>query len=193
MRTFYDFFIPFLSGLVHDIEILCFVTANIVTNKWSRFVLVIWIFVAYTLMQSYTAKLSSIFTVNQLNFPLSKEDYVGFQHTSFVKDFLITDLGLKASKLRNYSRIEEFHEAMSRGSRKGGIDVIFGEIPYMKLFINRYGSEYRMRGPTYKPDGFGFVSFFFLHSSLQTKSTWVKIDSGFLHIYSGISHGKSTG
>lgn len=115
---------------------------------------------AYTLMQSYTAKLSSIFTVNQLNFPLSKEYYVGFQHSSFVKDFLITDLGLKSSKLRNYSRIEEFHDAMTRGSRKGGIDVIFGEIPYMKLFINRYGSEYRMRGPTYKPDGFGFVSFF---------------------------------
>lgn len=123
-------------------------------------------------MQSYTAKLSSIFTVSQLNFPLSKEYYVGFQHSSFVKDFLINDLGLKLSKLRNYSKIEEFHDAMTRGSRRGGIDVIFGEIPYMKLFINRYGSKYKMRGPTFKPDGFAFVSFFFklfLHSSLQTK------------------------
>lgn len=134
-----------------------------VANNWSSFVLVVWLFVAYILMQSYTAKLSSIFTVDQLNFAFSKNYYVGYQHGSFVHDFLINELHLEESKLRNYSSIEEYHDAMSLGGKRGGIDAIYAEIPYMKLLLNRYGSQYRIVGPTHKTDGFGFVSFSFLY------------------------------
>ncbi|XP_027069308.2 glutamate receptor 2.5-like [Coffea arabica] len=108
-------------------------------------------------MQSYTAKLSSIFTVDQLEFSFSEEYYVGHQHGSFTRDFLIIELHLNESKLRSYRRFEDYHDAMSRGSRKGGIDAIVVESPYMKLFLNRYGSEYRMAGRTYKTQGFGFA------------------------------------
>lgn len=38
-----------------------------VGNNWARFVLVLWLFLAYVLMQSYTANLSSILTVGQLS------------------------------------------------------------------------------------------------------------------------------
>ncbi|KAL3535329.1 hypothetical protein ACH5RR_003790 [Cinchona calisaya] len=139
------------------IAALAFPERNMVANKWSMFVLVVWLFVAYILMQSYTAKLSAIFTVDQLNFAFSKDYYIGYQHGSFVHDFLINELYLDESKLRSYSTIEEYHDAMSRGGKKGGIDAIYAEIPYMKLLLNTYGSEYRIIGPTHKTDGFGFA------------------------------------
>nr|XP_027069308.1 glutamate receptor 2.5-like isoform X2 [Coffea arabica] len=142
---------------VFPIAALAFPERNMVSNNWSRFVLVVWLFVAFILMQSYTAKLSSIFTVDQLEFSFSEEYYVGHQHGSFTRDFLIIELHLNESKLRSYRRFEDYHDAMSRGSRKGGIDAIVVESPYMKLFLNRYGSEYRMAGRTYKTQGFGFA------------------------------------
>ncbi|CDP02930.1 unnamed protein product [Coffea canephora] len=148
---------PFGLFFWFPIAALAFPERNMVANKWSMFVLVVWLFVAYILMQSYTAKLSAIFTVDQLNFAFSKDYYVGYQHASFVHEFLINELHLDASKLRSYSTIEEYHDAMCRGGKKGGIDAIYGEIPYMKLLINRYGSEYRIVGPTHKTDGFGFA------------------------------------
>ncbi|XP_071909558.1 glutamate receptor 2.7-like [Coffea arabica] len=141
---------------VFPIAALAFPERNMVSNNWSRFVLVVWLFVAFILMQSYTAKLSSIFTVDQLEFSFSEEYYVGHQHGSFTRDFLINELHLNESKLRSYTRFEDYHDAMSRGSRKGGIDAIVGETPYMKLFLNRYGSEYRMAFPIGSP----LVSYF---------------------------------
>lgn len=141
-------------------------TGNMVANNWSRFVLVVWLFVAFILMQSYTAKLSSIFTVDQLDFAFSEDYYVGHQYGSFIRDFLINELHLNQSKLRSYTKFEDYRDAMYRGSRKGGIDAIVGEIPYMKLFLNRYGSEFRIVGRTYKTHGFGFVSFLVLYCFL---------------------------
>ncbi|RVW14280.1 Glutamate receptor 2.2 [Vitis vinifera] len=45
-----------------------------------------------------------------------------------------------------------------RRSANGGIAAAFDEIPYMKLFIAQHCSKYTMVQPTYKYDGFGFVS-----------------------------------
>ncbi|EYU42454.1 hypothetical protein MIMGU_mgv1a0189723mg, partial [Erythranthe guttata] len=43
------------------------------------------------------------------------------------------------------------------GSKKGGVDAVFDEIPYMKLFLIRYKSEYKIVGPTYTTGGMGFA------------------------------------
>ena len=40
----------------------------------------------------------------------------------------------------------------------GVVAAIFDEIPYIKLFLAKFCSMYTMVGPTYKTDGFGFVS-----------------------------------
>ncbi|KAK4415248.1 hypothetical protein Salat_2632100 [Sesamum alatum] len=40
--------------------------------------------------------------------------------------------------------------------KNGGTDAIFHEIPCMKLLMNRYDLQYKMVGPTYRTDGFGF-------------------------------------
>ncbi|KAL0340029.1 UNVERIFIED_CONTAM: Glutamate receptor 2.8 [Sesamum radiatum] len=65
-------------------------------------------------------------------------------------------LHISASRLMTYSSAEDYHNAMSLGSKNKGIDAIFDEIPYMKLFLNKYDSQYKMVGPTYRT-GFGFA------------------------------------
>ena len=148
-----------------------------VINNWSRFVLIIWIFVVLILTQSYTASLTSMLTVQRLQptfvdvKEIKKNGYfvgyqknpfngyfVGYQKNSFVKGILIKQLGFHESKLKPYETHEEYHEALSNGTHYGGVAAIFDEIPYLKLFLAKYCSKYTMVGPIYKTDGFGFVS-----------------------------------
>ncbi|KAI3444120.1 hypothetical protein Pfo_000785 [Paulownia fortunei] len=146
-------------GMIYwsPVAVLAFPERNMVSNNWSFFVLVFWLFMAFILMQSYTANLSAILTVDQLKFAFSDNYFVGFQEGSFMKQFLTEQLHISVSRLRNYSSAEEYHNAMSRGSKNDGIDAIFDEIPYMKLFLNKYDSQYKMVGPTYRTGGFGFA------------------------------------
>ncbi|KAL0359806.1 UNVERIFIED_CONTAM: Glutamate receptor 2.7 [Sesamum angustifolium] len=145
------------------LAVLAFPERNMVSNKWSFFILLVWLFMAFILMQSYTANLSAILTVDQLKFAFSDNYYIGCQEGSFIKQFLTEQLHISALRLRTYSSPEEFHNAMSLGSKNEGIDAIFDEVPYMKVFLNKYDSQYKMVGPTYKTGGFGFVSFSFLN------------------------------
>ncbi|KAJ7979520.1 Glutamate receptor [Quillaja saponaria] len=135
-----------------------------VVSNWSRFVLIIWIFVVLILTQSYTASLTSLLTVQRAQpavvdvEELRRNNYfVGYQRNSFVRGLLIKQLNFDESKLRPYSTPEEYHEALSKGSNNGGVDAIFDEIPYIKLFVAKYCSKYTLVGPTYKTDGFGFA------------------------------------
>ena len=67
-------------------------------------------------------------------------------------------LGFEESKLKAYETPEEYHNALSLGSNNGGVAAIFDEIPYIKIFLQKYGCKYDMVGPTYKTDGLAFVS-----------------------------------
>jgi ionotropic glutamate receptor len=132
-----------------------------VVNNWSRFVMIIWFFVVLILTQSYAASLTSMLTVQRLQptfvdvKEIKKRGYfVGYQQDSFVKELLIEQLNFHESKLKAYITPEEYHEALSRER----VAAIFDEIPYIKLFLAKYCSKYTMVGPTYKTDGFGFVS-----------------------------------
>ncbi|KAL0383192.1 UNVERIFIED_CONTAM: Glutamate receptor 2.5 [Sesamum calycinum] len=138
------------------ITVLAFPERKMVTNKWSLFVLVCWLFMAFILMQSFTANLSAILTLDQLKFAFSEDYYLGYQEVSFIEKFLTEDLNINKTRLKGYSSVEGFHDAMSRGSKNGGIDAIFDEIPYVKLLMNRYDSQYKMVGPIYRTDGLGF-------------------------------------
>ena len=139
-----------------------------VVNNWTRFVLIIWIFVVLIISQSYTANLASILTVKRLQptfvdvKEIRKNGYfVGHQKDSFVKDFLVKQLKFNDTMLREYSTPEEYHDALSRGTHNGGVAAIFAGIPYVKLFLAKYSSKFQMVGQPYKNDGFGFVSLSF--------------------------------
>ena len=141
-------------------------TGEKVVNNWSRFVLIIWIFVVLILNQSYTASLTSMLTIQRLqptfvDFKEIKKNgyFVGYQKNSFVKVILKNQLGFHESKLKSYETPEEYHEALSHGTHYGGVAAIFDEIPYLKLFLAKYCSKYTMVGPIYKFEGgFSFVS-----------------------------------
>ncbi|PQQ00290.1 glutamate receptor 2.8-like [Prunus yedoensis var. nudiflora] len=143
---------------------LVFAQREKVVNNWTRLVLITWVFVVLILTQSYAASLASMLTVQKLK-PLFTDIeeikrngyYVGYQKKSFIKGFLIENLGLKASMLKAYKTIEQYNDALSKGSNNGGVAAIIDEIPYLKLFIAKNCSKYTMVGPTYKTDGFGFA------------------------------------
>ncbi|MED6191588.1 hypothetical protein PIB30_001319 [Stylosanthes scabra] len=135
-----------------------------VVKNCSRFVLMVWLVLAFVLMQSYTASLTSMLTVEQLQPSfLSVNDlregdyYVGYQAESFVYDLLVYKWKFNSSRLRTYSTISEYHHALRIGSRGGGVSAIVDEVAYLKLFIHKYGSNYMIAGPTYRTDGFGFA------------------------------------
>ncbi|BFG14669.1 hypothetical protein CerSpe_009430 [Prunus speciosa] len=143
---------------------LVFAHREKVVNNWSRLVLIIWVFVVLILTQSYTASLASMLTVQRLQPVLTdireiqkNGYYVGYQNNTFIKGFLIKNLGFKESMLKAYDTIEEYNHALSNGTNNGGVAAIFDEIPYLKLFIAKNCSKYTMVGPTYKTDGFGFA------------------------------------
>ncbi|KAH6779411.1 hypothetical protein C2S52_010648 [Perilla frutescens var. hirtella] len=146
-------------GLIYwsPIAILAFQDRNMVSNKWSVLVLMWWLFTAFILMQSFTANLSAILKLDQLKFSFSQDYYVGYQEGSFVKTFLTENLNINESRLKGYSSIQGFHDGMSKGSNNGGVDAIIDELPYMKLLLNSYDSQYKIVGPTYRTDGFGFA------------------------------------
>ncbi|KAK9946798.1 hypothetical protein M0R45_012242 [Rubus argutus] len=134
-----------------------------VLSNLSRFVVIIWCFVVLILTQSYTASLTSLLTVQQLqptvtdvNLLLKNGDNVGYQSGSFVLGIL-KQLGFQDKNLKTFTTVEELDELFHEGTANDGIAAAFDETPYMKLFLATYCSKYTMVDPTFKADGWGFV------------------------------------
>ncbi|RWR91367.1 glutamate receptor 2.8-like protein [Cinnamomum micranthum f. kanehirae] len=132
-------------------------------GNYSRLLVIFWIFGVFVLLTSYTANLKSMITsdndrltvlgIEQL---ILNGDYVGYQKGSFVFH-LLKHMGFQEEKLRAYSSNEEYAIALSRGSCNKGVSAIIEEIPYIKVFLAKYGDRYTMAGPTFGPGGFGFL------------------------------------
>lgn len=142
---------------------LVFAHKEKVMSNLSRFVVIIWVFVVLVLTSSYTASLTSMLTVQQLQpsitnlFDLIKNgEYIGYQTGSFITE-LLKSKKFEASQFRNYNTFEEYDEALRKGSRNGGVDGIVDELPYIRLFLAKYCRKYTMVGPTFKTAGFGFA------------------------------------
>ncbi|XP_039130810.1 glutamate receptor 2.8-like [Dioscorea cayenensis subsp. rotundata] len=135
-----------------------------VQSNLTRFLMIIWLFVVLILTQSYTASLTSMLTVQQLEPTVTeveqlirKGDFVGYHKGSFVKEKLINELHFDKSKLVPLGRPDDYAEALSKGSSNNGVSAVFHEIPYLKLFLAKHCKNFMMVGPTYKTAGFGFV------------------------------------
>ncbi|KAL8466511.1 hypothetical protein ACS0TY_035553 [Phlomoides rotata] len=142
---------------------LVFAHREKVISNLTRFVMIVWVFVVLVLTLSYTASLTSMLTVQQLQptitdmYDLIKNGaYIGYQDGSFVRE-LLNNMKFDSSKLRSYTSVEEYDEALSKGSRNGGVDAIVDELPYIRIFLSKYCHKYTMIGPTYMTPGFGFA------------------------------------
>jgi len=130
----------------------------------SRLVVIVWVLVLLVITSSYTANLSSILTVQQLQPTVTdvhelirKGEYVGYHNGSYVGG-LLEELGFDRRKIRAYKTSEDFADALSKGSKNGGIAAVIHEVPYIKIFLAKHCKGYTMVGPIYKSEGFGFVS-----------------------------------
>ncbi|XP_020397396.1 LOW QUALITY PROTEIN: glutamate receptor 2.8 [Zea mays] len=128
----------------------------------SRLVVIVWVFVLLVITSSYTANLSSILTVQQLQptvtdvHELIREgEYVGYHNGSYVGN-LLEVLGFDRTKIRAY-KTSEFCYALSKGGKNGGVAAVIHEVPYIKLFLAKHCKGYTMVGPIYKSEGFGFA------------------------------------
>nr|GMD14228.1 glutamate receptor 1.2-like [Ipomoea batatas] len=79
-------------------------------------------------------------------------DYIGYPTASPVNN-----LNFEDNRLKHYNSPEEYHEALSKGSKNGGVGAIVDEIPYLKAFLAKYPSQYAIIGSAPITNGFGFA------------------------------------
>ncbi|KAI6681832.1 hypothetical protein NL676_035713, partial [Syzygium grande] len=149
------------TSLWFSFSIMVFAQRERVFSNLARFVVIVWFFVVLILTQSYTASLSSLLVVQNLQPTvvdmdqiLKSGEKVGYQHGSFVYGML-KEMKFDDSRLIYYHSPEECNALLSRGSAKGGIAAAFDEVPYIKLVLSQYCNRYTMI-PTLKTAGFGF-------------------------------------
>ncbi|XP_004308655.1 PREDICTED: glutamate receptor 1.4-like [Fragaria vesca subsp. vesca] len=124
-------------------------------NNSAKFVVVIWVFVVLILNSSYTATLASMMTVKQIELN-ARGNYIGYQFgSSVVTAHAVENLNFRGAK--PYRSIEAYADALSRGSKHGGVSAIVDEVPYIKIFLAKYTVGYSMIKTESTTNGFGFV------------------------------------
>ncbi|GKD78712.1 extracellular solute-binding protein 3, partial [Tanacetum coccineum] len=104
--------------------------------------------------QIFTATLSSWLTLDQLRprLPTSFEN-AGYQGGSFIKDLIIQRYNCSGERLMVLESYEDFKNALSNGS----VNAVFDELPYIDIFLSKYGSEYMKFGPINQESGIAFA------------------------------------
>ncbi|XP_074370342.1 glutamate receptor 2.5-like isoform X2 [Apium graveolens] len=129
-------------------------------SNLSRTAVVVWLFVALVITQSYSASLTSMLTMQKLEAKISdietlktKNAIVG--HTrGFYGNYLQNVLGFKSINLKSFSSQEEYAKALKTGEIAAG----FIHATYLKLFLAKHCKSFVVAGPSYKVGGHGFVS-----------------------------------
>nr|BAK06938.1 predicted protein [Hordeum vulgare subsp. vulgare] len=128
-----------------------------------RGVLIIWLFVVLIIVSSYTASLTSILTVQQLDTSIkgiddlkNSDDPVGFQVGSFAQDYMVNELNISRSRLRALGSPQEYADALQLGPKKGGVMAIVDERPYVELFLSTY-CKIAVAGTDFTSRGWGFA------------------------------------
>ncbi|XP_058113153.1 glutamate receptor 2.8-like [Magnolia sinica] len=132
-------------------------------SNYSRFIVSIWTVAVLLLGACYVAIISSILTAEKLQ-PAATDieslvedgKCAGYRKGSLVLEFL-KQMGFEESKLKAYTTREEYAEGLLRGGGNNGVSAIVDEIPYLKVFLAKYGHRYAMMGPIHRPSGFGFA------------------------------------
>ncbi|GMI98611.1 ARABIDOPSIS THALIANA GLUTAMATE RECEPTOR 1.3, glutamate receptor 1.3 [Hibiscus trionum] len=126
---------------------------NLLSNL-SKFVVIIWVLVVLIITSSYTATLASMLTVQQIRLS-SREDYIGYQ--SLVPGTIISNIKIENPRRMQFPSPEAYADALRKGSKNGGVSAIIDEIPYLKLFLAKYPSDYTVIKSKATSGGFGFV------------------------------------
>ncbi|KAH9328298.1 hypothetical protein KI387_000406, partial [Taxus chinensis] len=116
-----------------------------IVSGLGRIVLVIWLFVVLIITSSYTASLTSIFTVQQLATTIKGIDDlissnlpIGYLTGSFVRNYLSEELNIAQSRLVPLDSPESYAQKLSKGPSRGGVGAIVDELPTVQLFLSTH-------------------------------------------------------
>ncbi|KAK4268530.1 hypothetical protein QN277_025177 [Acacia crassicarpa] len=135
------------------------------TSKAAGWMVILTSFLFIFIVQVYTASLTSILTQAKTKEPLFMDENelknrslsVGYQNGSWVRGFLIQQIGFNPSQLKGLTSREEYNSSLSNGTEKEGVDAIFDETPNLTLFLAQYKPHFMMTGPIYQSGGFAFA------------------------------------
>ncbi|KAK2638881.1 hypothetical protein Ddye_026676 [Dipteronia dyeriana] len=129
-------------------------------SNLSRMAMVVWLFVALVITQTYTANLSSILTVKKLEATVNNIEtlqrsnaMVGHCRGSYLAGYLVDVLHFNRNNIKKFTSANKYAEAL----RTREIEAIFLDVPIAKLFVAKYCKDFIVAGPTYKTGGFGFA------------------------------------
>ena len=147
------------------IYIVALLTGENTLSTLGRFVLLIWLFVVLIINSSYTASLTSILTVQQLSSRIegidsltSGNDPIGIQDGSFARDYLVRELNIAESRIKNLKDQEAYADALQRGPKNGGVAAIVDELPYVQVLLSYSNCNVQIVGQEFTKSGWGFVS-----------------------------------
>ncbi|CAM8954383.1 unnamed protein product [Rhodiola kirilowii] len=128
-------------------------------SNMSRITIMVWLFLALVITQSYTANLTTLLTTQKLNTPvlnidelIRNKEKVGCDRNSFVGGYLRM-LGFSEENVVRVDSADEYPQLL----KNGGIKAAFLITPYVKIFLAKYCRGYATSGPTIKVGGFGFA------------------------------------
>ncbi|KAL2326769.1 hypothetical protein Fmac_020196 [Flemingia macrophylla] len=129
-------------------------------SNLSRVAIVVWLFVALIITQTYTASLASMLTVERLEPTVDSiqqlkkaNSMVGYDTGSYCERYLQDALGMKATNIKPFDSQESYADAL----RNKEIAAVFVDVPGAKLFLAKHCKGFVIARPTYKIGGYGFV------------------------------------
>uniref|UniRef100_A0A2N9HDV6 Ionotropic glutamate receptor C-terminal domain-containing protein n=1 Tax=Fagus sylvatica TaxID=28930 RepID=A0A2N9HDV6_FAGSY len=129
-------------------------------SNLSRMAMVVWLFVALVIMQTYTANLTSMLTAQHLGPTVTDIETlknsnakIGHCSGSFLSNYLVDVLDFNRDNIRTFNSTEDYADALQNRE----IAAAFLEVPLANLFLAKYCKGFTMAGPTYKVGGLGFA------------------------------------
>ncbi|GLT68930.1 hypothetical protein SLA2020_411210 [Shorea laevis] len=131
-----------------------------VHNNLTRMVVAVWLFLVLILTSSYTASLSSMLTVQQLQPNVTDIEWlkmnnlkVGCDFDSFVKEYMENVLNFKPENIVNVSSEYDYPKEF----KSNNISAAFLELPYEKVFLDKHCKEFTATIRTARFGGLGFA------------------------------------
>ncbi|PON57403.1 Ionotropic glutamate receptor [Trema orientale] len=152
-------FKQFGTSLFFTISSLFFTHKEKINSNITKVVVMMWLLVVFILTASYTASLSSILTVRQLE-PTTNIKWLQRNGQKvgcgdvFVCSYLENVLGFKKENIVPDIRDEEDY---LRRFKDNSIAAAFLEVPYEKVFLNKYCKGYTTTPRTYRFGGLAFA------------------------------------
>ncbi|KAI3781669.1 hypothetical protein L2E82_11689 [Cichorium intybus] len=136
-----------------DLKVGCiYVVGDKLSSNLSRSVILCWLLFVLVLFTSYTAKMTSLLTVAQIEFN-SKVGIVGIHGNSFIKGITVNNADFKNSEKKEFYSFDQYADALSKD---GNVSAIIDEIPYIKMFLGRYPGDYALVSSQPTTSGFAF-------------------------------------